>query len=47
LPNRVAFFLALALAAAIAADLALTGGETLVFLGRKFLALLEQVAFWR
>jgi hypothetical protein len=43
--NRIALFLGLAIAALIAADLALgTGG--LLFLARRFLALLDWMAFW-
>jgi hypothetical protein len=43
--NRIALFLGLALAALIAADLAL-GAGVLLFLARRFLALLDWIAFW-
>jgi hypothetical protein len=43
--NRIALVLAFTLAALIAADLALgTGG--LLFLARRFLELLDWIAFW-
>lgn len=45
--TRVSVFLAAALAVAIGADLLLTGGEGLLFMARKFLHLLDWVAFWR
>ncbi|NGM47254.1 glyceraldehyde-3-phosphate dehydrogenase [Rhodobacter sp. SGA-6-6] len=45
--DRIAFWLAAVLAVLIGADFALTGGETLVFLARKFFDLMDWVAFWR
>jgi hypothetical protein len=45
--DRLALILGLILAALIGLDMALTGGETLVFLARKFLNLLDWVEFWR
>ena len=45
--DRIALGLALLLAAGIAADWFLTGGETLLFLARKFFTLLDWVEFWR
>ncbi len=45
--DRIALGLALLIAAGIAADMALTGGETLLFLARKFVSLLDWVEFWR
>jgi hypothetical protein len=47
LTDRLALILGILLAAAIAADLAVTGGATLLYLARKFLALLDWVTFWR
>ena len=44
--NRIALILALAIAALVAFDLALGFGVTL-FLARRFLALLDWLAFWR
>jgi hypothetical protein len=46
LTNTIALWLALAIAAAAVADLALNGGAALEFLARKFLDLIEWVAFW-
>lgn len=45
--NRVALILALLIGAGILADSVLTGGEGLTFLARKFIDLLDWVAFWR
>jgi hypothetical protein len=47
LTNTIALWLSLALVAAIIADFALNGGAALTFLVRKFLDLIEWVAFWR
>jgi hypothetical protein len=44
--NRIAFALVLILAAFVAADLAL-GTGWLLDLARRFLALLDTMAFWR
>ena len=46
LTNTIAFWLGLFLLAGIIADLALNGGSALMFLARKFLDLIEWVAFW-
>ncbi|MFN6924296.1 MAG: hypothetical protein ACK4P8_01450 [Tabrizicola sp.] len=45
--NRIALWLALLIAAGIAADFTLNDGTALFFLARKFLDLIEWVAFWR
>lgn len=45
--DRIALWLGLVILAAIMADLALNSGSALFFLARKFLALVEWVAFWR
>ncbi|MFC3087421.1 MULTISPECIES: hypothetical protein [Tabrizicola] len=45
--DRIALWLGLILAAAILADLALNGGSALMFLLRKFLDLVDWLAFWR
>ncbi len=45
--NRIALFLGICLAVAIAADVLLNGGTALMFLLRKFVDLVEWVAFWR
>ena len=47
LTNRIALWIGLLLLAAISADLALNGGAALVFLLRKFLDMVEWLAFWR
>jgi hypothetical protein len=47
LDERIALYLALFLAALIGLDFALTGGATLLFLAKEFLALMTWVAFWR
>ena len=47
LTNRIALWIGLILLAGILADLALNGGSALGFLARKFLDLIEWVAFWR
>jgi len=47
LTNRIALWIGLLLLAAISADLALNGGSALVFLLRKFLDMVEWLAFWR
>ena len=46
LTNTIAFWLGLFLLCGIIADLALNGGTALLFLARKFLGLIEWVAFW-
>ena len=45
--DRIALWLGLILAAASLADLALNGGSALMFLLRKFLDLVDWLAFWR
>ncbi|MDX5351518.1 MAG: hypothetical protein LPJ95_12570 [Paracoccaceae bacterium] len=45
--DRIALWLGLILVAAALADLALNGGSALMFLTRKFLHLIEWLAFWR
>jgi hypothetical protein len=45
--NTIALFLGLFLLAAIGLDLMANDGEALLFLARKFLHLVEWVAFWR
>ncbi|WP_169052340.1 hypothetical protein [Tabrizicola sp. YIM 78059] len=45
--NRIALWLGLVLLAGIGADLAFNDAAALVFLARKFLELIEWVAFWR
>jgi len=45
--NRIAFWLMVVLAGASAADVILNDGQSLFFLARKFLNLIEWVAFWR
>jgi hypothetical protein len=47
LTNRIAFWLALVLLAAGLADWQLNDGAGLLFLARRFLGLIEVVAFWR
>ncbi|WP_283646271.1 hypothetical protein [Marinovum algicola] len=45
--NRIAVYLGLAILAAITAVYVLSGTENFLFLAKKFLELLEWVAFWR
>ncbi len=45
--NRIALVLGLLILIALAVDIALVGTEHLVFLAKKFLELIEWVAFWR
>jgi hypothetical protein len=45
--DRIALGMGLVLAVLIGADIALTGGESLLFLARKFLDLMDWVEFWR
>jgi hypothetical protein len=47
LTDRIAVILAGLIALAIVADLALNGGSALLFLGRKFLDLIDYVSIWR
>lgn len=45
--NQLALILGALIIAALGADYVLFGSEHLLFLGKKFFALLEWVAFWR
>jgi hypothetical protein len=45
--NKIALFLAVVLLAAIGLDLGLNDGRAALFLARRFLDLVEWVAFWR
>lgn len=45
--DRLALFFGILLIAAIAGDLIFYDGETLLFLSKKFLDLIEWIAFWR
>ena len=45
--NRLAIFLALIVICVIAADLLYFGWDLHIFLGRKFMELIEYLAFWR
>jgi hypothetical protein len=45
--DHIALWTAGVLAVLVGADFALTGGETLLFLARKFLGLMDFVEFWR
>jgi hypothetical protein len=47
LTNSIALFLGICLALAIGADVLANDGAALVFLMRKFVDLVEWVAFWR
>ena len=47
LTDRIALWLAAVLILLIGADFLITGGATLLFLARKFLDLMDWVAFWR
>lgn len=47
LTNRLALILGLLIAAALAADNFLNDGNALLFLLRKFLDMVEWLAFWR
>lgn len=47
LTNRIALGLGLILVAGMLADYGFNGGAGLFFLARKFLDLIEWVAFWR
>jgi len=46
LTDRVALILALVILAGIAVDFALTGGESLLFLVRKFFGMMDMLEFW-
>lgn len=45
--NSIAIVLALFIIGGIVADIVLNDSEALVFLGRKGLGLIDQIAFWR
>lgn len=45
--NRIALYLGLAILIAIGASYSMSGTENFLFLAKKFLALIEWVAFWR
>jgi hypothetical protein len=45
--NQIAIALGLLIGVFIGGDLFVTGGETLVFLGKKFDDFIEWLAFWR
>ena len=45
--TRAAIYLALFLAAGMAGDLLLNGGDGLLLLARKFIDLMDWVEFWR
>jgi len=45
--DRLGYWLALGLAAMVAADLLLTGGEGVMFLARKLDTQIAALAFWR
>jgi len=46
LTNTIAIWLGLVIVAAIVADLAVNSGAAFQFLARKFLNLIDWVAFW-
>ncbi|ASP21562.1 hypothetical protein ANTHELSMS3_02908 [Antarctobacter heliothermus] len=45
--NRLAIILGLILVGAVVADMSLTDGANLLFLGRKVFVLIDWLAFWR
>ncbi|MDO5620180.1 MAG: hypothetical protein Q4G24_01770 [Paracoccus sp. (in: a-proteobacteria)] len=45
--NSIAFALALLVIVLTVADMILTGGQNLIFLGKKVADLINWVAFWR
>ncbi|WP_424979862.1 hypothetical protein [Leisingera sp. S232] len=45
--NRIAIYLGLFLIAATVFDIALFGDQHMIFLGKKFFALIDWIAFWR
>ncbi|WP_417721743.1 hypothetical protein [Salipiger sp.] len=45
--NRLAIWLGALIAIAVAVDLLVFGADHLLFLARKFFALLDWLAFWR
>ncbi|MEO1564293.1 MAG: hypothetical protein AAFR98_12720 [Pseudomonadota bacterium] len=46
-PNKAAITLGIIILAAMGFDWFYTGGETLLFLARNFVRLIEWLAFWR
>jgi hypothetical protein len=47
LTTRIAFYLAALLIAFGLGDAVLNGGDSLLFLAKKFIALMDWVEFWR
>ena len=45
--NRIALVLGLMIAIALVVDVVLFGSEHMIFLGKKLMALIEWIAFWR
>jgi hypothetical protein len=45
--DRIALIIGLVIVGAILADLFANGGEALFFLSRKFVDMVEYLAFWR
>jgi len=45
--NRLAVLLGIFILIAVAVDVVLNGTENLLFLSKKFLELIEWIAFWR
>ncbi|WPZ20240.1 hypothetical protein T7987_08505 [Sulfitobacter faviae] len=45
--NPIAIVLALVIAGAMAVDLYVYGADHMIYLGKKFFALIEWMAFWR
>jgi hypothetical protein len=45
--NTLALILGILIVGSIAVDLLVYGSEHIIFLGKKFFALIEWVAFWR
>lgn len=45
--NTLAIILGVLIIAGVASDVVLTGGETLLFLAKKFMNLMDWLAFWR
>ena len=45
--NQISIVLGLLIVSLLVADMLLTGGDTILFLARKFGDLIEWTAFWR
>lgn len=45
--NTLALILGVLIVAAVAVDVILFGGDTMLFLGKKMAELIEWMAFWR